>query len=204
MRRVLAALFAPGRPSWSADGNTIALAARMRYSTRFREGHNQILTVNLTTGEQKYYPAGEQFDTITDARQRRPGLFSRTASGWRSSSKARCMSIPVDNTGKPTGAPVKINNHATDSISWSGDSDWILYANNGELKMVSRDGSRTRYGAARSDIPQRRRPMAARSFTPASSGTQRAHRSARTSTSRSSATASRASGPTRAPCAAIT
>ena len=37
----------------------------MRYSTRFREGLNQILSVNLTTGEMKYYPPGKQFDTIT-------------------------------------------------------------------------------------------------------------------------------------------
>src|SRR5262249_8656504 len=35
IRVVVPALFAPGKPSWSADGNYLILAARMRYSTRF-------------------------------------------------------------------------------------------------------------------------------------------------------------------------
>ena len=51
--------------------------------------------------------------------------------------------MPVDSSGKPTGPAVKINDHATDAISWSGDSQWLLYLNNGKLKMVSRDGGRT-------------------------------------------------------------
>ena len=143
MRRVLAALFAPGRPSWSPDGNTIALAARMRFSTRFREGHNQILTVNLTTGEQKYYPAGGQFSTIQTRGNDGPA-WSPDGKWMAVVLESTLHVIPVDNVGKPTGPPVKINNEATDSVSWSGDSEWLLYASNGHLKMVSRDGSRTR------------------------------------------------------------
>jgi Tol biopolymer transport system component/imidazolonepropionase-like amidohydrolase len=143
LRRVLPELFAPGRPSWSPDGNYLALAARMRYSTRFREGHNQILTVNLTTGEQKYHQPGGEFNTIA----------TRGTDGPAWSPDGRWMAfvlestlhvIPVDSTGKPTGPTVKLNNHATDSISWSGDSPWLLYLNNGKLKMVSVDGRRTR------------------------------------------------------------
>ena len=143
LRQVLPELFAPGKPSWSADGNTIALAARMRFSTRFREGHNQILTVNLTTGEQMYYPPGEQFATITTRGNDGPA-WSPDGKWMAFVLEGTLHVMPVDSTGKPAGAPMKINNHATDSISWSGDSNWLLYLNNGELKMVSRDGSRTR------------------------------------------------------------
>ena len=143
LRQVLPELFAPGKPSWSADGNTIAVAARMRFSTRFREGHNQILTVNLTTGEQKYYPPGEQFATITTRGNDGPA-WSPDGKWMAFVLEGTLHVMPVDSTGKPAGAPMKINNHATDSISWSGDSSWLLYLNNGELKMVSRDGSRTR------------------------------------------------------------
>jgi Tol biopolymer transport system component len=143
MRRVLAALFAPGRPSWSPDGNTIALAARMRFSTRFREGHNQILTVNLTTGEQKYYPAGGPFSTIQTRGNDGPA-WSPDGKWMAVVLESTLHVVPVDNVGKPTGPPVKINNEATDSVSWSGDSEWLLYASNGHLKMVSRDGRRTR------------------------------------------------------------
>jgi Tol biopolymer transport system component len=139
LRQVLPELFAPGRPSWSADGNTIALAARMRYSTRFREGHNQILTVNLTTGEQKYHQPGAEFNTIQTRGYDGPA--------WSPDGKWMAMVLegtlnilPVDSTGKPTGPAVKLNDHATDSISWSGDSQWLLYLNNGKLKMASREG----------------------------------------------------------------
>jgi Tol biopolymer transport system component len=143
LRLVLPELFAPGRPTWSADGNTIALAARMRYSTRFREGHNQILTVNLTTGEQKYHPPGAQFDTISTRGNDGP-VWSPDGRWMAFVLESTLHVVPVDSTGKPTGAPVKLNNHATDSISWSGDSEWLLYLNNGKLRMVSRDGRRTR------------------------------------------------------------
>ena len=144
LQLVVPALFAPGKPSWSADGNTIILPARMRYSTRFREGHNQILSVNLTTGEQKYYPPGKQFDTITTRGNDGP-LFSPDGKWIALVLDGTLHVMPVDNTGKPAGAPVKINNHATDSISWSGDSNWLLYLNNGKLRKVSRDGSQTRH-----------------------------------------------------------
>jgi Tol biopolymer transport system component/imidazolonepropionase-like amidohydrolase len=143
LRQVLPELFAPGRPSFSADGNYIALAARMRYSTRFREGHNQILTVNLATGEQKYHQPGGEFNTITTRGYDGPA--------WSPDGKWMAMVLegmlhvlPVDETGKPTGGALKLNDHATDSISWSGDSQWLLYLNNGKLKKVSRDGSQAR------------------------------------------------------------
>ena len=103
LRQVLPALFAPGKPSWSPDGNTIALAARMRYSTRFREGHNQILTVNLTTGEQKYYPPGEQFATITTRGNDGPA-WSPDGKWMALVLEGTLHVIPVDSTGKPTGA----------------------------------------------------------------------------------------------------
>jgi Tol biopolymer transport system component len=143
LRLVLPELFAPGRPTWSADGNTIALAARKRYSTRFREGHNQILTVNLTTGQQTYYPPGAQFATIATRGNDGP-VWSPDGRWMALVLESTLHVMPVDNTGKPTGPPVKITNHATDSVSWSGDSEWLLYLNNGKLKMVRRNGSDTR------------------------------------------------------------
>src|SRR5262249_36430376 len=51
VRQVIPSLFAPSRPTWSADGKTIALAALKPYTRRFREGTSQILTVSLDTGD---------------------------------------------------------------------------------------------------------------------------------------------------------
>ncbi|MDQ8165523.1 MAG: amidohydrolase, partial [Gemmatimonadota bacterium] len=43
-------VFAPGNPTWSADGKRIAMAVLRPYSTRFREGMNQVLTFSSTAG----------------------------------------------------------------------------------------------------------------------------------------------------------
>jgi Tol biopolymer transport system component len=40
--------FEPGAPTWGPDSKTIALAVQQSYSTRFREGESQILTVNVS------------------------------------------------------------------------------------------------------------------------------------------------------------
>ena len=44
----------PGRPTWSADGRTIALAALVPFSRSFREGLNQILSFDLAGGADRY------------------------------------------------------------------------------------------------------------------------------------------------------
>ena len=46
--QVHASIFAPGAPTWSPDGKRIAVAMVAPYSTRYREGTNQILTMSST------------------------------------------------------------------------------------------------------------------------------------------------------------
>ncbi|MDT7782447.1 MAG: hypothetical protein QOF58_866, partial [Pseudonocardiales bacterium] len=53
-RQITPTLFQPGRPTWSADGTVVALAAVKPFSRRFREGTSQILSVDLVSGELKY------------------------------------------------------------------------------------------------------------------------------------------------------
>jgi Tol biopolymer transport system component len=143
VRQVLGPLFEPGRPTWSADGNTIALAALRRYSGRFREGTSQILTVDLTTGEQAYHAPGGRHDSIA----------TRGDDGPVWSPDGRWMAFVVDSTlrvmpvsaiGAPTGPARPITAEATDAISWSGDSERLLYLSNGRLRLVGRDGSQPR------------------------------------------------------------
>ena len=43
-----ASIFAPGAPTWSPDGKRIAVAMVAPYSTRYREGTNQVLTMSST------------------------------------------------------------------------------------------------------------------------------------------------------------
>jgi Tol biopolymer transport system component len=143
VRQVLGALFEPGRPTWSADGNTIALAALKVYSARFREGTSQILTVNVTTGEQAYYTPGGKHDSISTRNDDGP-VWSPDGRWMAFVVDSTLRVMPVDARGQPTGPATKITAEATDAISWSGDSEQLLYLSNGKLKLVTRDGSQTR------------------------------------------------------------
>ena len=117
--------FEPGAPSWGPDSNTIALAVQQSYSTRFREGASEILTVNATTGETHEYD---------------PYPTRRSPTAWKAT--ARCgpdgkymayvlddvlWILPVTPTGAPAGPPRQLTNEVADQLSWSGDSQHLLY-----------------------------------------------------------------------------
>jgi Tol biopolymer transport system component len=48
-------MFAPGTPTWSSDGTTVAVAMVAPMSKRFREGTNQVLTMSANGGNYKWY-----------------------------------------------------------------------------------------------------------------------------------------------------
>ena len=142
IRQLVGPLFAPSAPTWSADGTTIAMAALNQYSDRFREGTSQILTVNVETGEENYYPPGEEFESIS----------TRDVDGPVWSPDGRWMAfvidstlrvMPVTETGEPDGPAEQITDEVTDAPTWSGDSKWLLYLNNGDLKKVHCESSET-------------------------------------------------------------
>lgn len=146
---VVGPLRAPGRPTWSADGKRIAMAALDPIS-RSGSGLNRILTVDVESGEQSFHAPGAASDSIS----------TREADGPLWSPDGRWMAfvvgstlrvMPVNRNGEPTGPAREISDETTDTPSWSGDSRWLLYLHNGKLRMVSRDGSKTR------DIPLRLR-----------------------------------------------
>ena len=48
----------PGRPSWSPDGSAVVVSSLKVYSTRFREGTNQVLRVPIDgSGDRWFDPA---------------------------------------------------------------------------------------------------------------------------------------------------
>ncbi len=142
IQRVYPATFEPGRPTWSPDGNTIAIAAIKPYSARYREGLSEILTINRRTGQATYHQALPN-----------KSLQTRGDDGPVWSPDGRSMAfvvasvlwvVAVDADGSPTGAPRQITNEVTDAPTWSGDSRELLYLNNGRLRIVSADGRQTR------------------------------------------------------------
>jgi Tol biopolymer transport system component len=134
VKPLAAATFFPGRPSFSPNGRTVALATIRPYTKRFREGTSAILTVDIATLKQHWYDPAP-YESVT----------TRTEDGPTYTPDGKAMifvlddllySMPVDADGHPSGKAVKLNSETTDAPSISADSKKILYLNNGKLRLL--------------------------------------------------------------------
>jgi Tol biopolymer transport system component/cytosine/adenosine deaminase-related metal-dependent hydrolase len=139
---VYPATFEPGRPTWSTDGNVIALAAIKPYSARYREGLSKILLVDRRTGAGTYVDPlpGRSIQTRGDDGP----VWSPDGTKMAFVVASVLWVVDVHADGTPAGEPRQVTHEVTDAVSWSGDSSRLLYLNNGRLRLVSADGSRTR------------------------------------------------------------
>jgi Tol biopolymer transport system component len=141
-KRVAAALFAPSKPSWSADGKTLAIGALKAYTARFREGTSQILTVELATGAQTFTEPAP-FKSLSTRGEDGP-LYSPDGKSIAFVMDSVLWIRPVDGHGVPAGPAKQINHEVTDAPTWSGDSKHLLYLSDGKLRMIAADGSGAR------------------------------------------------------------
>ena len=141
-KRIAAALFAPSKPSWSADGKTIAIGALKPYTRRFREGTSQILTVDLATGRQTFTEPAP-FQSLSTRGEDGP-LYSPDGKSVAFVMDSLLWIRPVDANGVPTGTARQVNHEVTDAPTWSGDSKQLLYLSNGKLRIIGADGSNPR------------------------------------------------------------
>ncbi|EWM12197.1 amidohydrolase family protein [Kutzneria sp. 744] len=137
VRQVLPALYQPGRPTWSPDGGTIAMAALQPYSKRTSNGNNQVLTVNLASNELRYQEIAP--DRSISTRDNDGPLwtadgqhlvFGAESLGWR---------VPVAADGTITGPPEQLTDEVTDSLSIGADGS-VVYLCNGVLRTVGAAG----------------------------------------------------------------
>jgi Tol biopolymer transport system component/cytosine/adenosine deaminase-related metal-dependent hydrolase len=142
IQRVYPATFEPGRPTWSADGNIIALAAIKPYSARYREGLSKILLVDRRTGAATYV------DPLPDRSIQTRGddgpVWSPDGTKMAFVVASVLWVVDVHPDGTFAGKPRQLTHEVTDAASWNGDSNELLYLNNGRLRLVSVDGRRTR------------------------------------------------------------
>ncbi|WP_421931620.1 amidohydrolase family protein [Phenylobacterium sp.] len=136
------AIWEPGKPSWSLDGKTIALAAFKPYNARFREGLSEIMTVDLATGATTYQP---------HAPHKSLGTRGDDGPVWSPDGKtlayvfaSRLWTVAVDAQGRFTSAPKALNDEVTDAPTWSGDSSQILYLSGGKLRLIPAAGGAPR------------------------------------------------------------
>lgn len=132
--RIHGSLFGPGNPSWSADGQRVAIAALTPYSGRFREGTNQILTISASGGDSAWHTPVAHLS-----------IDSRVGAGPAWSPDGRLMAvvyegklslIPVSANGAPSGPPRRLTSDMAFMPSWTADSKSILYQSMDRLRMV--------------------------------------------------------------------
>jgi len=128
--------FFPGRPAFSANGKTVAIATIKPYTKRFREGTSSILSVDVTTGKTEFFSPAP-YESITTRTEDGP-IYSSNGKEMAFVMDDLLYTMPVDSAGRPSGPAVKLNDETSDSPTWSGDSSKILYLNNGKLKLINR------------------------------------------------------------------
>lgn len=138
IRQVFGSIWEPGKPSWSPDGRTLALAAFKPYSARFREGLSEILTVDVATGSANYEPVFP--DRSLGTRGDDGPVWSPDGTKLAFVFASLLHVAEVDAKGRLKGPPKALNAEVTDAPSWSGDSRSLLYLSAGKLRLVGLGG----------------------------------------------------------------
>jgi Tol biopolymer transport system component/imidazolonepropionase-like amidohydrolase len=125
--------FDTGRPTWAPEG-WIAVTTLQPYSTRFREGTNQLLMVSTTGGAPRRLNPVEHHSIGT--RTNDGPVWSRDGSKMAFVMDGVMHVMPTTPTGDVTGAPRRLSDDLANSPSWAADSKRLLYQTPRGLKLV--------------------------------------------------------------------
>ncbi len=134
IKQVHTALFVPGKPSWSADGKTIALSALEHSSARFREGISRILLISLD-GKPDTFISPDPDRTLA-TREKNGPVWSPDGQKMAYIQNGVLWTVDVSVTGEITGKPKKLTSDLADVPTWSGDSKTILFIATNQLKKI--------------------------------------------------------------------
>jgi Tol biopolymer transport system component/imidazolonepropionase-like amidohydrolase len=125
--------FDTGRPTWAPEG-LIAVTALQPYSTRFREGTNQMILVSTTGAAPR--PLNPVPHHSIGTRTNDGPVWSRDGSKMAFVMDGVMHVMPTTPTGESTGQPRRISEELAYSPSWAADSKRLLYQTTRGLKLV--------------------------------------------------------------------
>lgn len=127
-----------GMPSWSADGETIALASLVPFSSRYREGRNRIALVAASSGEARLLeePAGSFGTRDSDG-----PVFSPDGRRLAFALGGGLAILRLNAAGEPEGPPETVFEGPVDFPSWTPDGSAIVAVSGAELRRIEADGS---------------------------------------------------------------
>ena len=125
--------FETGRPTWAPEG-WIAVTTLQPYSTRFREGTNQLMLVSTTGGAPRRLNPVAHHSIGT--RTHDGPVWSRDGSKMAFVMDGVMHVMPTTPTGDVTGAPRRVSDDVANSPSWAADSKRLLYQTARGLKLV--------------------------------------------------------------------
>jgi Tol biopolymer transport system component/imidazolonepropionase-like amidohydrolase len=129
-----------GRASWAPDGRALVVSSLKVYSTRFREGTNQVLRISLDGGPDRW------FDPMP---HKSIGMREDYGPVWSPDGTKMAAIIdglltvwPVAADGTPRGSPRPVSTERAGSPTWAGDSRRILYQSDHRLELVDVESGR--------------------------------------------------------------
>lgn len=139
-----------GMPSWSPDGETIALASLVPYSSRYREGRNRIALVAASTGETRFLdePAASFGTRDSDG-----PVFSPDGRRLAFALGGGLAILRLDAAGAPAGPPETVFEGPVDFPSWTPDGTAIVAVSGAELLRIEADGSGSETIRLRHEFP---------------------------------------------------
>ena len=137
-RAVYTARRGAGMPSWSPDGETVALASLVPYSSRYREGRNRIALVAASSGETRFLdePAASFGTRDSDG-----PVFSPDGSRLAFALGGGLAVLGLDAAGVPVGSPETIFEGPVDFPAWTADGTEIVAVSGADVVRIAADGS---------------------------------------------------------------
>jgi Tol biopolymer transport system component/imidazolonepropionase-like amidohydrolase len=131
----------PGRPGWSPDGRAIVMGTLRPYSTRFREGTNQVIRVSVDDPKdvRVYNPLPHK---SIGMREDFGPVWSPDGTQMAAIIDGHLATIPVARDGSPIGPPRRLSQELANTPSWTRDSRRLLYQSTEGFHLVDvLDGS---------------------------------------------------------------